>query len=164
VLAARYRFDETRGAARTAARAALARTGMQAFESARLTELSGGERQRIAVAGLLAQGARLLLVDEPANHLDPARQAETYRLLGSLIDDGCGVLCVTHDVNLLVHVEKETRVLGLAEGRIRFDLGFGARELPERLAELFGVPMHVAEVAGKRLIVPLPSGGVRGAS
>ena len=164
VLAARYRFAETVAAARSSARAALARVDLRDFESALLTELSGGERQRVAIAALLAQGAHFLLVDEPANHLDPARQAETYRLLGSLSADGAGVLCVTHDVNLLVHLEREPRVVGVAEGRVRFDVRFGASELPDRLAELFGVPMHVARIGDKRLVVPLPNGAARGST
>jgi iron complex transport system ATP-binding protein len=161
VLAARYRFSESPATARKAALAALERVGMQAFAGALLTELSGGERQRIAIAALLAQEARFLLLDEPANHLDPARQAETYARLGSVLAAGVGILCVTHDVNLLAHVGGTPRVAGLSEGKLRFDTSFGASELPDRLAELFGVPMHTAVVGRERLILPMP-GSPRG--
>ncbi len=77
-MAARYRFRETTAATRRAADLALERVGLGHAASARLTELSGGERQRVAIAALLAQEARFLLLDEPANHLDPAQQNETY--------------------------------------------------------------------------------------
>jgi iron complex transport system ATP-binding protein len=157
LLAARYRFVESAAEAQKAALAALERVGMRGFSGRLLSELSGGERQRIAIAALLAQGARFLLVDEPGNHLDPARQAETYALLGGLLDGGVGVLCVTHDVNLLAHVGRTTRVAGLAAGELRFDTDLAAPDLPERLAELFGVPMHAAEIAGRRLILPVPN-------
>jgi iron complex transport system ATP-binding protein len=134
---------------------------MRGFEAALLSELSGGERQRFAIAALLAQAARFLLVDEPANHLDPARQAETYALLGSLLDGGVGILCVTHDVNLLAHVGTTPRVAGLADGELCFDTTLAAEALPERLAELFGVPMHSAHAGSTRLIVPMPRAGGR---
>jgi iron complex transport system ATP-binding protein len=158
VLVARYRFGEPPAVARKEALSALERVGMQSFAERFVSELSGGERQRVAIAALLAQGARFLLVDEPANHLDPARQAETYALLGALLGGGVGILCVTHDVNLLVHAGGSPRIAGLADGSLRFDTMLGAEALPERLAELFGVPMHTAYAGTNRLIVPMPGG------
>jgi len=156
VMAARYRFEETRLATRDAAERALERVGLASRSGALLNTLSGGERQRVAIAALLAQEALYLLLDEPANHLDPAQQAETYALLGSLVSDGVGILCVTHDVNLLSHAGGSPRVLGLATARLRFDLPYDARELPERLSELFGVRMLALPVGAARVIVPAP--------
>jgi iron complex transport system ATP-binding protein len=156
VMAARYRFRETAAQTKREAERALERVGLAAFADAPLTTLSGGERQRVAIAGLLAQEARFLLLDEPANHLDPAQQAETYALLGSLVADGAGMLCVTHDVNLLGHVAGAPRVVGLSSGRLRFELDYRAEALPERLSELFGVRMLPLSVGSGRVIVPAP--------
>lgn len=156
VLAARYRFDETAAQAASAARRALARAGAAELAPALLSELSGGEKQRVALAALLAQEARVLLLDEPANHLDPAQQAETYALLGALAAEGQGILCVTHDVNLLAHVRVTPRVAGLRAGELRFECRHDAAELPLRLEELFGVRMHALEAHGRRIIVALP--------
>jgi iron complex transport system ATP-binding protein len=103
VMAARYRFRETPVSTQSAAERALERVGLAHLAAAPRARLSGGERQRVAIAALLAQEARFLLLDEPANHLDPAQQAETYALLGTLAADGAGILCVTHDVNLLAY-------------------------------------------------------------
>ena len=158
VMAARYRFRETAATTRRAADQALERVGLVTRADSPLTELSGGERQRVAIAALLAQEARFLLLDEPANHLDPAQQAETYGLLGSVRASGVGILCVTHDVNLLNHVGHEPRVVGLARSQLRFALPYAAPELPERLSELFGLTMLALHVGDARLIVPAPPG------
>jgi len=156
VMAARYRFDETRAVTRRAAEHALERVGLAGRAAAPLSELSGGERQRVAVAALLAQEARFLLLDEPANHLDPAQQGETYALLGRLLESDVGILCITHDVNLLNHVRAAPRVAGLRGGKLGFTLELGAPELPERLSELFGVRMLALRAGSSRLIVPAP--------
>jgi ATP-binding cassette, subfamily C, bacterial CydC len=55
--------------------------------------LSGGERRRLIVARSLLSGAGVLLVDEPAEHLDP-RSADA--LLDELFDSGATVVVVTH--------------------------------------------------------------------
>jgi iron complex transport system ATP-binding protein len=156
VVAARYRFDETRAKAREAARGCLERLGVRELEEHPVTRLSGGERQRVALAALIAQEAKLYLLDEPANHLDPAQQAETYALLGALVSEGTGILCVTHDVNLLAHVGGHPRVTGLASGKLAFETGYESHDLPARLAKLFGVPMDQVELGTRRLIVPNP--------
>jgi iron complex transport system ATP-binding protein len=155
VLAARFRFAETRPAARRAAEQALARTGTGALADAPFSRLSGGERQRVSIAALLAQEARVLLLDEPANHLDPAQQAAIYALIGEVVRAGASALCVTHDVNLLRHTGCPARVIGVAEGTRRFELEFDATALPAELGALFGVRMESVTVGDTRLIVPI---------
>ncbi|RKH02665.1 ABC transporter ATP-binding protein [Corallococcus sp. CA053C] len=163
VVAARYRFPESRRASETAALRALAEVGAQDFASRPVTELSGGERQRVAVAGLLAQETPLVLLDEPANFLDPAQQLELYTRVGHLWRAGRGLLCVTHDVNVLTHARapstRAPRVVGLTEGRVVFDLDYDAPDLGEHLGALFGVRMHSTSVDGHRVFVGLPRSG-----
>ena len=158
VAAARYRFEESHSRSRTAARHTLERVGAGRLEARPITALSGGERQRVAIAALLAQEAPLLLLDEPANHLDPAQQLDIYRLLGSLWREGVGILCVTHDVNCLAALPDagSARVMGLASGRCRFQLELGSAQLPDALSDLFAVPMRVLEEGGARAILPWP--------
>ena len=63
--------------------------------------LSGGERQRVAIAALLAQDARLMLLDEPANALDLSHQVSVMRLLASeCVEKNKAVVMVSHDLNL----------------------------------------------------------------
>ncbi|MBX3474226.1 MAG: ABC transporter ATP-binding protein [Planctomycetes bacterium] len=156
VESARFRFHETRDESRAAAQAALARVKAEAFAQRPVTQLSGGEQQRVALAAMIAQQAPLLLLDEPANHLDPAQQIATYKLIGELWREGCAVLCVTHDINLLRFVGGDparVRIAGLAEGRLSFDSSLADPFLADRVARLFGVRMTTHEVGGARLIL-----------
>ena len=62
--------------------------------------LSGGERQRVILARALAQRGEVLLLDEPASHLDISYQLELYRLVRGLASKGMAVLMVCHDILL----------------------------------------------------------------
>jgi len=64
-------------------------------------ELSGGERQRVKIALGLAQGAPLLLLDEPTQNLDIGRQAELIDLLHRLRGEGMTILASIHDLHLI---------------------------------------------------------------
>ena len=59
-------------------------------------ELSGGEKRRLAVAGIIALDAPVLLFDEPTAGLDGPSRAKTMALLRSLSDAGHAVLFSTH--------------------------------------------------------------------
>jgi iron complex transport system ATP-binding protein len=156
VAAARFRFDEPFGVSAREARTALSRVGVAEVADRTLATLSGGERQRVALAGLLAQAAPVLLVDEPANHLDPAQQIEVYRLLGELWRAGKSLILVTHDINLLRHLgdPERVRVAGIARGKLAFESPLTAPELPTQLGQLFGVQMRTLSLDGQRVLMP----------
>ncbi|MCH4082814.1 MAG: ABC transporter ATP-binding protein [Olsenella sp.] len=71
-----------------AVRDAMEATGTGELATKRLAEVSGGELQRAYLAMVIAQGARTLLLDEPASHLDPYRQVELMALLARLAEGG----------------------------------------------------------------------------
>ena len=78
---------------------------LQATQTAQLAQrpvqhTSGGERQRVLLARVLAQGARLLALDEPTAHLDLGHQVQVVDLLRRLAQEGYGILAATHDLNL----------------------------------------------------------------
>lgn len=147
VAAARYRFGESHARARTRAREWLSEVQAAELAERRVTKLSGGELQRVKLAALLAQETPLLLLDEPANHLDPAYQLEVYRLLGRAWDRGLGILCVTHDINLLglLPDPASIRLLGVRAGELRFDTSYADPELSSRLSDLYGVAFDQIE-------------------
>ena len=144
VVSGRFRFDEPRANAMESAYAALRSLGVAHLAGRMMNTLSGGEAQRVNLAILKAQDAKALLLDEPANHLDPAQQIRTYRVLGSEWQQGRTVVCVTHDINLLSHVaasapKQRVRIVGLKEGRVAFDTSFDDSGLSTHLTGLFGV-------------------------
>jgi iron complex transport system ATP-binding protein len=64
-------------------------------------ELSGGERQRVKIALGLAQQPKLLLLDEPTQHLDIGRQVELIDLLHFLHGEGITIFASIHDLQLV---------------------------------------------------------------
>jgi len=63
-------------------------------------ELSGGERQRVLLAGALAQGGSVLLLDEPTAALDLPHAVSIFERLREQLEPGRCALVVTHDLNL----------------------------------------------------------------
>ena len=78
------------------------------------TAVSGGERQRIALARALLADPALLILDEPAAHLDPDnRRALTADLLA--VTAGRATLLITHDLDGLDQVDE---IVVLDRGRV----------------------------------------------
>ena len=101
---------------REAVEEALRLTGMEDFRHASVLTLSGGERQRAFLAQVLAQRPRLMILDEPVNHLDPPYQQAVFDLIADwLRTPGRAVLSVVHDLTLAKRCA--THALVLREGR-----------------------------------------------
>ena len=80
---------------------ALEMTGMTAFRRANILTLSGGETQRTFLAQVFAQDPRVLILDEPANHLDLKYQQNVFGLIRKWLETpGRAVLSVVHDLSL----------------------------------------------------------------
>jgi len=75
-----------------------------------------GMKQRLGLAGALLKDPELLVLDEPANGLDPAGMREVRELLRRLADDGRTVFVSSH---ILAEIESTCdRVAILAQGRL----------------------------------------------
>lgn len=79
---------------------ALDRCDARDFSTRRMDELSAGERARVLLARALATQAPILLVDEPAAHLDPAHQLQLMELLREEARRGVAVIVTLHDLSL----------------------------------------------------------------
>jgi ABC-2 type transport system ATP-binding protein len=82
---------------------ALDRTGLTGVARRKVKGYSQGMRQRLGLAAALMRRPSLLLLDEPANGMDPAGIKEFRTLLRSLAGDGTTVFLSSH---LLVEVEQ----------------------------------------------------------
>ncbi len=78
-------------------------------------ELAPGERQRLAVACGIANGAGLLLADEPTSQLDSHARDEVLDALGSVHRAGRTVVVVTHDPEVGQHMG---RTVTIRDGRV----------------------------------------------
>ena len=97
----RLGLPEGLSAAAAAARVSelLGQVGLAGLESRPIHTLSGGQKQRLAIAGALARGSELLLLDEPTALLDPDSQQEVLDLIHRLCHAGERPLCalwITH--------------------------------------------------------------------
>jgi iron complex transport system ATP-binding protein len=131
----------------------LARHWLDSFDTGPLADhdvrtLSGGERQRVALATAFAQGAPLLLLDEPASHLDWAHQRLLQRLLKQWSAEGGTALVAVHDLNL---------AWALATHALLLDGKGGATAGPrdqvltaEAIGAAYGVPVSLLEDGAAR--------------
>ncbi len=72
--------------------------GMQDFADSKPAMLSGGQKQRVALAGILAIGPRVIILDEATSMLDPKGRHDLLKLLKKLIAErDMTVISITHD-------------------------------------------------------------------
>jgi energy-coupling factor transport system ATP-binding protein len=79
--------------------------------------LSGGEKRRVAIAGVLAMGPEVLVLDEPTAGLDPATREDLLGVVRDLRDAGTSVVMVSHDLDEVAEVAD--RVCVLERGEVR---------------------------------------------
>ena len=60
-----------------------------------VSSLSGGNQQKVVIGKWLNHGAKLFIFDEPTVGVDVGTKAEIYRLLGSLLRQGAGIVMIS---------------------------------------------------------------------
>ncbi len=104
---------------RRRAEEALERLGIAHLRHRETYLTSGGEKQKIALAGVLALGPRLLLLDEPLASLDPMSAYEALQLFRQLADEGIAIIIVEHRVEDVLAIRPD-KVLYLENGRMAY--------------------------------------------
>lgn len=107
---------------RLAARAALARVGLEADMDRVAGALPYGALKRLEIARALASEPKVLLLDEPAAGCNPVETKELEGIIRSIVKDGVTVVLVEHDMRLVMNVSDRIHVLAngrtLAEGTV----------------------------------------------
>ncbi|MET4621946.1 manganese transport system ATP-binding protein [Arthrobacter sp. 2762] len=121
---------------RDAVEQALERVELGEFADRQIGQLSGGQKKRAFVARGIAQGATMMLLDEPFAGVDKRSEATITRLLRELAADGATILISTHDLHALPQLCDEAVLL------MRKVLMHGSPDVvlqPENLAMAFGL-------------------------
>ena len=120
---------------------ALELTGLTDLRRASVLTLSGGELQRTFLAQVFAQNPQILILDEPANHLDLVYQKHIFSLIQEwLRQPGRAVISVVHDLSLArkygTHAVLMNRGKCTAQGKISDVL------TPEHLQSVYDMDVY----------------------
>lgn len=146
-------FRAPQAADHQAANEVLERLAITHLAARPYTEISGGERQLTLIARALAQGAGILVMDEPMTGLDYGYQVRLLQHLVDLAGSGHTILFSTHNPEHAVQVA--SRIAVLRDGAIMADGPPGEIITPPLIRTLYGVAVStLTNAEGQMVIVP----------
>ena len=120
---------------------ALELTGLTEFRRASVLTLSGGELQRTFLAQVFVQDPQILILDEPANHLDLIYQKHMFSLIQNwLHQPGRAVISVVHDLSLAK--KYGTHAVLMNHGRCAAQGKIDEVLTPERLHKVYDMDVY----------------------
>ena len=143
---------------RKAAEDALMLLGILHLADEIYTQISGGERQLTLIARALAQGPKLLVMDEPTASLDFGNQARVLGHLDKLADRGIGIIFSSHDPDQALH--HADSVLMLLDGVVVYSGRPDQVITSGNLRHVYGVDVDVVllpDRRGIRTCIPVPN-------
>ena len=78
--------------------------------------LSGGNQQKVVLGRWLAQGCRVLVLDEPTRGVDVGAKAEIYKTIRRLAEEGTAVMLISSELPEILHLSD--RIVVMSRGRI----------------------------------------------
>jgi ABC-type uncharacterized transport system ATPase subunit len=98
---------------------ALELTELQQVADLKPPSLSAGDRKRLELALLVAQDAKIMVLDEPTAGMSAAESELMGRLIAQLAQRGAGMLIIEHDLDLVFSLANAVTVL--SQGKVIFD-------------------------------------------
>ena len=133
-------------------------TSLTSFRDKTLRQLSKGMKQRVSLARALVHDPAVLVMDEPANGLDPRARVELRELVRALAENGKAILISSHILSELeemctgtVIIERGKRLsTEISEtDDVWYNLRLHGLDVPTSLARLLEIPgVRAAEVHG----------------
>ena len=118
-------------------------------------ELSGGQKRKVAIAGVLAMGPELLILDEPTAGLDPAGRDELFEEIAGLQKNyAMTILLVSHSMDDVARYADE--VLVLHQGELKME--GTVEEVFSRKEELEGMGLGLPQI--RALLFDLKKNGL----
>jgi len=127
---------------------ALGRVDMLSYRRRQIGELSGGQRKRVFVARALAQGGRIILLDEPFTGVDIKTEAALTELFTGLAAEGRLIIVSTHNLGSIPRFCDDVALIN------RTVIAYGAVEdtfTEQNLARTFGGMLRHLELGGHAL-------------
>ncbi|MBS4762282.1 energy-coupling factor transporter ATPase [Carnobacteriaceae bacterium zg-ZUI252] len=98
---------------------ALELVSMKQFAGKEPSRLSGGQKQRVAIASVLAQQPKIIILDEATAMLDPKGRQQVLRVVQELKQQfDLTVLSITHDIEEVLMAD---RAIVLQKGTLQYD-------------------------------------------
>lgn len=141
-------------AQRNTAEQALEHLGISHLKERDFQKISGGEQQLVCIARALAQGAGVLIMDEPSANLDYGNQILLQMTLRKLAEEGYTIVQSTHNPEQAFMFADQ--ILALQDGRVKC---FGpAKEVINRelIQSLYHIDVSVESICNDRIRVCIP--------
>ncbi len=87
-------------------------TGTSELAHRRISQLSDGQVQKVMIARAMAQDTPVIILDEPATHLDLLHKLSLFRLLRKLVRRGKCIVYSTHDIEAAIATSDAMVVMG----------------------------------------------------
>ena len=104
--------------------------GLEAQMHQKTSQLSGGQQQRVAIARVLMQSPKILLIDEPITGLDVLAAQQVMDIFARLHQQGMTIISVLHELTMAARYAQ--RAIVLKAGRVAYD--GSCENLPDHLS------------------------------
>lgn len=129
---------------------AMEATGTLKFADRKITELSGGEFQKVMIAQVLAQQAKIIILDEPISHLDLAYSYEILQTLCNLAEKKeLIIICCMHELNTALFFSR--KLIFMKDGKIIANGDAKSLLTEDLIKNTYGIDSEIIDFSGDNI-------------